>query len=55
MTTAVTAATVVARLREGAERFPTGRSDGNSVSVTANSWVGQTVDEKRLSLASPVP
>jgi len=55
MATAVTAATVVARLREGAERFPTGGSDGNSASLTANTWVSQTVDEERLSLASPAP
>ena len=55
MATAVTTATVVARLREGAERFPTGGSDGNSASLTANTWVGQTVDEERLSLASPAP
>ena len=55
MATAVTAAAVVARLREGAERFPTGRSDGNSSSSTANTWVDQTADENGLVLVSPTP
>jgi hypothetical protein len=55
MATAVSTAAGVARLRKGAERFSTGGADGNSASVTANTWVGQTVDEKRPLLASLAP
>ncbi|MEP6844065.1 MAG: acetyltransferase [Pseudolysinimonas sp.] len=51
--TAVKAASVIALLREGAERFRTGGSADNAAIVAANTTLGYTIDETWLTLAPP--